>query len=113
MRLTKIVFREQVSGIFGEGVSSLVTEPSPSQRQVAALEVTPLGLVVTRLDGERRLVPLHLCGTGELPKLEAEEGYVFRQSDFMPPGDEALAGAPDTAPLPEAKRQPGPRAKAR
>lgn len=66
MKLKKIVFRGSVSGIFGESVSSLGTEASPTVRSVHSLEMTPLGLVVTRLDGERRLVPVHDCGTADL-----------------------------------------------
>jgi hypothetical protein len=77
MKLTKIVFRGGVSGIFGESVSSLGTEPSQTGRQVAELELTPLGLVVTTLPtngqtGRRLVVPLHDLGTGDLAEVETE-----------------------------------------
>jgi hypothetical protein len=73
MKLTKIVFRGPVSGIFGESVSSLGIEASPTVRSVSELELTPLGLVVTRVDGERRIVPLHDLGTGEIEATEPQE----------------------------------------
>lgn len=73
MKLTKIVFNGQVHGLFGESVSSLGTEPSPTVRSVEALEMTPLGLIVTKMDGKRHLVPVHACGTGDLPEEPARE----------------------------------------
>ncbi len=73
MKLSKIVFRGSVSGIFGESVSSLGTTPSPTVRSVSDLEVTPLGLIVTKLDGGRHLVPLHDLGTGDLAEVSEEQ----------------------------------------
>lgn len=67
MKLTKIVFNGHVSGVFGESVSSLSTEQGPTMRTVADIEVTPLGIVVTRLDGGGRCwIPGSLCASGEL-----------------------------------------------
>lgn len=73
MKLTKIVFNGGVSGIFGESVSSLGTEPSQTGRQVAELEMTPLGLVVTTIAGKRHLVPMRDLGTGDLASAEETE----------------------------------------
>lgn len=78
MKLTKIVFRGQVHGIVGDSVSSLGIEPSPTLRQVASLEMTPLGCVVTLLDGQRRLVPLHDCSTAELEPVETADASAPR-----------------------------------
>lgn len=71
MKLSKIVFKGAVDGIFGESVSSLMTTENPTIRSVASLEVTLFGLVVTKVGvngepGTRHLVPLHACGTGDL-----------------------------------------------
>lgn len=67
MRLTKIVFRGHVDGIFGESVSSLSTEPGPTVRTVAGIEVTPVGVVITKLDGGGRCwIPSEHCSSGQL-----------------------------------------------
>jgi hypothetical protein len=78
VKLTKIVFKGSVDGIFGESVSSLSTEVNPTIRHVRDLEVTLLGLIVTREDGARRWVPLSWCGTGDVAGSE--------MVDELPPG---------------------------
>lgn len=92
MRLTKIVFNGQVSGIFGDSVSSLATALNPTVRHVESLEVTPLGLVVTKLDGAgRHLVPLHFCGTGDLADEEAATDANEEGAAVKPRGAKAKA----------------------
>jgi len=68
VKLSKIVFRGDVSGIFGDGrdVHAITTLPETQLRQVRELDVTDRGLVVTTLDGARKFVPSYLLGTGDV-----------------------------------------------
>jgi hypothetical protein len=50
MKLSKVVFTHPVQVFGGESVSVLDTSPTSSALRVDSIEVTPLGLVVTRGD---------------------------------------------------------------
>jgi hypothetical protein len=48
MKLSKVVFTHPVQVFGGESVSVLDTSPTSSALRVDSIEVTPIGLVVTR-----------------------------------------------------------------
>lgn len=76
MKLSKIVFRGDVSGIFGDGrdVHAITTLPETQLRRVKSLEVTSLGLLVTLEDGAQKFVPPQLLGTGDVLTESPQKG---------------------------------------
>jgi hypothetical protein len=76
MKLSKVVFTHQVQVFGGDSVAVLDTSPTSSAVRVDSIEVTPLGLVITR-DDVQAWVPAEAADAGVVlaePKGKAARG---------------------------------------